>query len=209
MSRTFNIQKRFYDDFKLYNKTKMTFEPGLTILVGCNGTGKTTMIEHIKYVLEKDNIKFISFNNRTDGGRNSVSKALTNNASLAAALFVFSEGEQIHKNISYKAAEIGKFISRNGYEKELWFLFDAVDSGLSIDNIIDIKEHLFKRIIEDNPDKDIYVICSANSYEMAAGEKCFDVYNGKYRSFPTYKTYKKFILKSYEIKEKTILDEEK
>lgn len=208
MSRTFSVTKNFYDDFKLYNKTKMTFEPGITILVGCNGMGKTTMIQHIKYELEKNNIRFISYDNRNDGGKNSVAKALSSNASYAAALFVCSEGEQIHMNISHKASEIRKFINQYGYEKELWFFFDAVDSGLSIDNIIDIKENLFKLIVDTNPDKDIYVICSANSYEMVSGEKCFDVYNGKYRTFPTYKTYKNFILKSSEIKNKNISETE-
>lgn len=32
---------------------------------------------------------------------------------------------------------------------------DATDSGLSIDKIIDVKEQLFKTILQDNPDKDI------------------------------------------------------
>ena len=80
--------------------------------------------------------------------------------------------------------------------KELWFLFDALDSGLSIDAIAELKTDLFQFVIDQNPDKDVYIIVSANGYEFANGERCYDVANCKEVTFKDYNDYRKFILKS-------------
>ena len=85
--------------------------------------------------------------------------------------------------------------------KERWILFDAVDSGLSVDNIVDLKEGLFRTILENEKEKDVYIIVSANEYEMANNESCFDVYHGEYVTFKDYDAYRDFILKSREWKE--------
>lgn len=37
---------------------------------------------------------------------------------------------------------------------------------------------------------------SANEYEMANGENCFDVYNGKYVRFENYEEYRNMVLES-------------
>ena len=50
--------------------------------------------------------------------------------------------------------------------------------------------------------EDTVIVVSANEYEMARGENCFDVYNGKYIKFKDYEEYRQFILDSKEIKEK-------
>ena len=84
--------------------------------------------------------------------------------------------------------------------KELWFLFDGIDSGFSIDNIIDFKKQLIPLVTENNAEKDIYFIISANVYEFAREENCFDVINGKYITFSDYEDYRSFILKSKEEK---------
>ena len=78
---------------------------------------------------------------------------------------------------------------------------DAIDSGLSIDNIVDIKEYLFKTVLENNFGKEIYILVVAKEYEMARGENCFDVRNGKYIKFKDYENYRNFVLKSKEWKE--------
>ena len=94
----------------------------------------------------------------------------------------------------------GETIEEVEIPKERWILLDAVDSGLSVDNIVDIKEDLFKTILEYNFGNEIYIIVSANEYEMARGEKCFDVYNGKYVEFKDYEEYRDFIVESKEWK---------
>ena len=44
----FKIETNLYDDGKpMFCKRQIEIEPGLTILVGCNGSGKTTILEAI------------------------------------------------------------------------------------------------------------------------------------------------------------------
>lgn len=133
-----------------------------------------------------------------------------------------SEGENIVMNIGKLAERLGKFVKEgedpkekihiqlarsiamiNGEEikessipNERWILLDAVDSELSVDNVVDIKEQLFKTILEYNYGNDIYIVVSANAYEMARNEQCFDVYNEKYIKFKDYEEYRQFISNS-------------
>ena len=117
-------------------------------------------------------------------------------------------------NIGNFAEKLGFFV-KNGMQnkrkdnaeeletsKERWILLDAIDSGLSVDNIVDLKEQLFETILEYNCGNEIYIIVSANEYELARNEMCFDVYNGKYIEFKNYEEYRDFILKSREWKSK-------
>ena len=90
----------------------------------------------------------------------------------------------------------------------MWIFFDAIDSGLSVDNVVDVKECLFKTIFDDNPNTDVYIIVSANEYELARDESCFDVYNGKYIKFKDYEDYRNFILKTRKIKDKRVYKED-
>ena len=74
---------------------------------------------------------------------------------------------------------------------------DAVDSGYSIDNVIELKD-LLHMIIDDakNNGIELYIIVSANEYELAADEACLDVTNGKYLKFDNYESFRSFIIKS-------------
>lgn len=135
-----------------------------------------------------------------------------------------SEGENIVLNLMDLAGKLGRFIKTGIYKRrynpfegvfkkdessdkdiemsnERWILFDTVDSGLSVDNIVELKEGLFKTIIEHEKDNDIYIVVSANEYEMAREEQCLDVYNGKYVAFKDYEEYRDLILKSRKWKE--------
>ena len=199
MSRTFKIEREpyEYDDF-VYTKEEFTFEPGVTVLVGCNGIGKTTLLKQIENQLEKQEIPFLSYDNLKDGGSTSLSKAIFYGAAdLAGSLFCSSEGEAIVTNIANRAGQIGAFFRGEARDaKEVWIIFDAIDSGLSVDNIVELKEQLFSVIFETNQGKDIYIVVSANEYEMCRGEKCFDTRNGEYVEFKTYDQYRRFVLNS-------------
>ena len=87
--------------------------------------------------------------------------------------------------------------------KERWILLDAIDSGYSIDNVVELKD-LINLIFEDSAKVgiDMHILASANAYELASGENCFDVNAGKYLTFESYDDYKKFILKSRKKKDK-------
>jgi len=86
---------------------------------------------------------------------------------------------------------------------ERWILIDAVDSGYSIDNIIELKT-IFGYMQKDALDcnVDLYIIVSANAYEVTNGENCLDVMSGKNIRFESYDEYRKFIMKTREKKEK-------
>lgn len=213
----------------LYTKKEFEFKPGVTVLVGCNGCGKTTLLHQIKDYLKNKKVPVLSFDNLHDGGSNARSEAAAMNdfTFLATASFS-SEGENIVMNVGRLAKNLRPFIqtgeSQNRGDRlckafaravwgdqeepeipnERWLLLDAIDSGLSVDNIVDIKDLLFKTIIEDSEAQGIktFIIISANEFEMAREEQCMDVHTGKYRTFKGYESYRKFILKSKEIKNK-------
>lgn len=226
MSRKFVLTKDYYEEgIDLYKKKIITIKPGVTVLVGCNGIGKTTLLHQIRDSLKKDNIPYIEFDNLHDGGSNARSKAgFYGDMEFLATSMVSSEGENIVMNMENLARDIGDFVrsGENPQDKfqkairdalqndeeafnekvlnERWILLDAIDSGLSVDNVVDIKEYLFKTILKYNYGNDIYIVVSANAYEMARNEKCFDVHNGKYIEFKDYEDYRQFVLDSKEWK---------
>ena len=209
--RRFKISKDPWDiGENLYTKTSIIFNPGLTVLVGCNGSGKTTLLRFIEEELRVNKIPVVTFNNLVDGGSNSMAEAgLFGDMRFVATAALSSEGENIVMNLGKVASKIGAKIRKNSEAKELWILLDAVDSGLSIDNIIEFKQFLKDTIIAENKDKDIYIIASANEYELCNDEKCFDVRNGRYMIFDTYNEYRAFILGSRVAKDKRIKQEAK
>lgn len=204
MSRTFEIENRDYYNEKeyLFRRKQVTIEPGVSVLVGCNGTGKSTLIHIIKEDLEEKEINFTFYDNLIHGGSNAKSKAgFYGDMTHLMSLVCSSEGEGIVSNMGKFVYSVGKYLRKHKDSKEVWILLDAVDSGLSVDNVIEIKE-LFKLIIDDHKDKDIYIVISANEYELAREEQCFDVYGCKYITFEDYEDYRKFIIKSRERKDK-------
>jgi len=226
MGRKIKLWKDPYDcGFDLYKKRTIELKPGITVLVGCNGIGKTTLLHNIEDVLRKEKIPVAKFDNLSDGGSNSRSeKAFLEDFRFVAESMSSSEGENIVLNLMDLAGKLGRFIKTGIYKRrynpfegvfkkdessdkdiemsnERWILFDTVDSGLSVDNIVELKEGLFKTIIEHEKDNDIYIVVSANEYEMAREEQCLDVYNGKYVAFKDYEEYRDLILKSRKWKE--------
>lgn len=176
MTHKFKITKDYYDSGeKIFNKASVEIKDGLTVLCGCNGCGKTTLIRQIKNALKKEDIPFLHFNNLLDGGSNSISASLFHgDMDFIAQAICSSEGENIHMNIGKFAQKMGVFVRKHQSEKEIFFLMDAIDSGLSIDNVIDTKKILFNHVIKDCKNKGItvYIIVSANEYELARGEQC-------------------------------------
>lgn len=214
----------------LTRPTQVELNPGLTILVGCNGSGKTTLIQNIKSMIKKEEIPFVIYDNQNNLNYSAGSILTgfaqfdTDDLSIASNLYTASEGESIRINI-YRQSSLYKEFLKTGYfkdksfklaqifqnsekiitDKRRFFLYDATDSGLSIDNIIEIKE-LFKAIIALCEEQDIepYVIISANEYELCRGESCFDVVKGKYITFKDYDDYRNFIINSRITKEKRL-----
>lgn len=229
MSRKFTLIRDYHEEgMYLYKNKTITVNPGVTVLVGCNGIGKTTFLHQIRNRLEKMVIPYIEYDNLHEGGSNSISRAgFYEDFTFMVTAMQSSEGENILLNINRLASELGQFVKTgiskeknpflqafkdlDGVEEknkevvpERWILLDAVDSGLSVDNVVDIKEQLFRTILKYNHGNEIYIIISANEYEMARGEQCFDVYNGKYITFKDYEEYRNMILESKKWKEERV-----
>ena len=227
--RIINTLRDPYDEgFSTCRPRQVSIKSGLTVLVGCNGAGKTTLLRNIESELKKENIPYHLFDNLHDGGSNSRSmNAFEENWAFVATSMASSEGENINMNIGNLAKRLKEFMvtgrisdrftrigdafarfsGKREYEvpetKERWLLLDAIDSGFSIDNVIETKD-FFKMVINDFAyhGYELYIVASANEYELANGEDCFDVMNGKYIQFKDYDDFKKFILRSREKKDK-------
>lgn len=227
--RVINTWRDPYDEgFSTCRLKQIIMKSGLTVLVGCNGAGKSTLLRNIKSELKKEDIPCHLFDNLHDGGANSRSmNAFEENWEFVATSMCSSEGENINMNIGGLAKKLKEFMvtgrisdrfsrigdafakysGEKGYKipetKERWLLLDAIDSGFSIDNVIEAKD-FFKMVINDFADHgyELYIVVSANEYELANGEDCFDVMNGKYVQFKNYDDFKEFILRSREKKDK-------
>ena len=69
MGRKFKLWKDPYDcGIDLYKKKTIEIKTGVTVLVGCNGIGKTTLLHCIKDSLKKEKIPCMEFNNLIEGG---------------------------------------------------------------------------------------------------------------------------------------------
>ena len=202
----FEIIRNYYNEKEyIYNKKNIEFEEGLTVLVGCNGSGKSTLLYQIKDLCEESNIPCYYFDNLTEGGSNAREKAgFYGDVDFLAKSLCSSEGENINLNITNCASKIGNFVRKNKNSKKLFILMDAVDSGLSVDYVIELKEDLFKVILQDTLIKGIetYIIVSANEYEMTRNEKCFLIPDMKYKTFKDYDEYRDFVIESRNKKNK-------
>lgn len=205
--------------------------PGLTVLVGCNGAGKTTLLNNIEEQLKREKVPCYSYDNLHEGGSNSVGNALLyENISLVAYLMTASEGEQIQENFGTMLENVHEFLQtgkintkenrilnvfqslldskeNEDNESELinerWLLLDAIDSGLSVDavvNVIDVLNFILKDA--KRMGVKLFIVITANEYELCRRNKCFDVNSGQYIEFKDYEDYRKFILKSREKKDK-------
>lgn len=184
---------------------QVQFTPGVTVLVGCNGSGKSTLLRNIKDSCHRKHVAYLFFDNLHDGGSNSIESAMYNdNMNLFTSLWTASEGEAVSLNIASFANKLG-YILHNDYKdaKEIWLLFDAADSGLSVDNVVELKQ-LFDLILQDQQQRNVYIVIAANEYELASGMNCLDVMSGKFVTFCDYDDYRKFILKSRKRKDDRI-----
>lgn len=230
--REIKIWRDPYDaGFNTCRARKVTFEEGLTVLVGCNGAGKTTMLHNIRDELFSQKIPHIRFDNLHDGGSHGISEAFNDfsgdfDLELGASMMMASEGENITTNIARFLSKNKEFwtsgwpaldkftalfmdeekLEARKHEhpcKERWCLMDATDSGYSIDQIVSLKAVLKDMIKRiQNDGFSPYFIISANEYELPAGEDCIDVTTGKHVKLESYEDYKKLILKTRATKDK-------
>ena len=197
---------------------KYNINPGITMLIGPNGSGKTTALSQIRslFSTEDDLVKkwnTIEINNSI---RNSYSSYLYDNVyeekfakerwtysdqmERVAKTFENSEGQNMYDYLYYKINEIGQTVTKaiKNNRKGIFLLFDGLDSGLSLDVINEIRKDVLEFIIETEKkrsDLEVYIICSANSYEFCNNYDCIDVTNQEHITFTDYEDYSNYFIK--------------
>lgn len=192
----FKISKEYYDGIKLYKKVNIEFNKGVTVLIGCNGIGKTTLLNEIAEICENKDIPYISLD-KNDLNERTMSKYLIRQSyDIVATLFEASEGEKVSINLNVFLGSIREKILKHKNE-EMFILLDSTDSGLD-DYSIDELKGTFELILQDCPNA--YIIVSSNNYAYTIDEPCFQLPDCKYVNINSYDDYKKYIVKSYEYK---------
>ena len=205
----------------LFLKGSVEIPEGLTVITGCNGSGKSTLLYDIEEKFKgNDDWYIISYREKEDGRGNSMSSYIfSGDYQAVASVFSASEGEAVFRNYANKVYhEIASFrdtkiISKHPEEnallrykyirmdkaKNLLVILDGIDSGVSLDMTIDIKNFLHT-ILEDLhtriPEFPVYILVSSNSWEFCEGERCLDARSLKFKEFSSYEEYRKYILDS-------------
>lgn len=194
------------------NIVKYEFDQGVTMLIGPNGSGKTSALSQLDSIFNTSNWKTIEDN---DYLRNEYACYYYNNTHeqlsakqrwldsgltrRLASSFENSEGQDMWDYIYYKATAIGKTIrtAKETNKKGIFILIDGLDSGLSLDKINELRTHLLDFINkkETSEDFEVYIICSANSYEMCNHYNCIDVTNQNKVIFNNYEDFEKYFIK--------------
>lgn len=185
---------KIYDDYDLYKKHTFEFEEGITCLIGKNGSGKSTLLNIIK---EETDCYY--YDNEISEKHNASKFGFYGDYGKLALSFISSEGQNIRNNFEYIIPKIGEYIRKciKNKTKQSIILLDGLDSGISLDYIVLLKKDLFPLIIEDckKNNVEVYIILSANNYELCNGEDCIRVSDAKHFKFKNYDEFRKIYLK--------------
>lgn len=202
----------------IYKKSKFWLKPGVTCLIGCNGSGKTTLFNSIYDIMQmndgkSDNdktklsdVKYLRLNNYNHGPKELMQEAMfIGDMSTVISQAQSSEGEQIVGWLCKYASSLGTNVRLLEKGSHLIVSFDAIDSGLSYDNIVDVRNHLFSPMLDDAKKRGIklYILVATNTYALcddASYDKMF-IHNFKHIKINSYKSFIKYVTKSREIKD--------
>ena len=133
----------------IFNSNKMT------ILVGPNGTGKTTLLQKLEEYLKAQDILHLQFSNYKDGGMIGADTLLNglsgcSNSSAAFDILFASEGQGILASFLYLFLDkLDNLTKKKTDESDLWLLLDALDSGLDIFWLSKLKFILRTKIVDN------------------------------------------------------------
>jgi len=190
------VNTKPYDDFRLYQRKQFTFVPGINSLVGCNGSGKSTLIDMFLIPqLRKQKIEYYKYNDRREGGSMLMDSLLNVYGDMDGLMqmFVSSEGERIVCGLIRVIQALPRFFKENK-DKPAFLILDAIDSGMSVDEISEIKELFLDTIIPDAKSRfgvDLYIVIAANNYEWCNDDRIvnIDITTSKTLKFKSYDDY--------------------
>ena len=207
------------EDQYIYKKSRFWIKPGVTCLIGCNGSGKTTLFNIIYDIMQMNdsksdddetklyNVKYLCLNNYNHGPKELMQDAMfIGDMSTVISQAQSSEGEQIVGWLCKYASSLGTNVRSLEKGSHLVVSFDAIDSGLSYDNIVDVRNHLFSPMLDDAKKLGInlYILVATNTYALCddiSYDKMF-IHNFKHIKVNSYKSFVKYVIKSREIKDK-------
>ncbi len=183
--------------YEEHRRFTVTFTPGITTLVGKNGSGKSSMTNEIREYLKKKKIPVYYYEQREMGRASASSFLLGGSVEETGSYCCSSEGERIIVSMSYKLQRIKQFLNTHKDDEMVFVLFDGLDSGLSINLIRDIQE-IFGLMLKDFPN--LFIINTTNNYEFTKDSRCIIAKNGKDTKFNTYDDFVKLITKKDPVK---------
>lgn len=138
----------------------------MAVLLGPNGTGKSTSMNLMKEELDKRNIKYLSYSTRHDDIVIKCSSPFRFEPAGIACAF-HSEGERMTDSfLDFMEKDFLKEVLENK-DRELYVFIDEADSGLSLDmiyrqllDLMYIVKEKYKR------GRNVKLIISANSFEL-------------------------------------------
>lgn len=191
----------FKHPFKNKTITATLKEGEITILIGRNGYGKTSFIQGLKEYIEEKDYLYVHWCDN-DYGRDQGRQMLLMNGNMEelAGMSFRSEGETLLSSLAHFFIRKAGSLTRKAKENDtIFLLLDQADSGLDVHQINEIKNILKEVIVEHMHSKGlkVYIVASANSYELAEGETCMNPRTGKQHKFKNFTTYKNYINKQY------------
>ena len=223
------IDKNPFGERQMFTKGYLEFPDcgGVFCLVGCNGSGKSTVMDYVKRWLEKEKAyeikgryldlrgafgEKVEYSNYAYFNFDKHAIVADDEMDLLHQRFgvgYSSTGEGIMERLGNGLSRLGDWVrDKKNSGKHLIVFFDDCDAGTSLDMIGDIKK-VVSLIVKDCTEHGIVCtfILSANSYEMCKGYECIDVWDFKKVEFLDYEDYKKFVLRSRARKEKSYKNE--
>lgn len=205
-----------YDtDTPLFTKKSFIFEPGINILTGCNGSGKSTVIHYLKEYLDEfcDYIYF----DRMGETKGLKERCLKHGPNYLFEAICSSEGEQNLLAFSLILSTIKEYVNNSANcVKDKFIIIDSFDSGLSIDVVNEIMVLIEEVIIPEakavfeknnHPENNIYIIMAANDFEATKNQRCIDVRTASIKRFEKYEEYRKYIFHTKNLKNKRLNSE--